>query len=573
MFQLIYHFIMKKKWRYLLIVTALVIYDVSLVIPTKIIEQVVDLMTKGQLTSQLLVNNAIYLIFVTVISYVTAYIWARYLFQSSVEFRLNLQKQAFKKLLKMRTPFFDKFRSGDVMTRFTTDSEGLKELVGFGLMVVFYAGGTVLFVIPVMFFISWSVSLFAIIPLLLLAGCIYFLGKKQDVLVEKNRNAIASLSDEVLEVIEGIRVIRAYSKKEDLFKKFQASTQKLARQDDYVRRYQSAYGPLFFFFLGISTVIILLMGANGIQDGTLTLGQIIALQLYASSLVEPFWMLAEFILTYQVGKTSFEKINELLVTGDELEKDGKIILTKPEEIVFDHYSFTYPNGSNQSLSDISLRIKAGETLGVVGKTGSGKTTFVRQFLRQYPVGQGVFNINQRPVVDYQKTSIEDAISYVPQEHILFSKSVGDNIAVGNADASQEDILKAIETAAFTDDLNRMSKGLETAIGEKGVSISGGQKQRISIARAFLKNPDILILDDSLSAVDAKTEQAIIDNIQKERQEKTTIIVTHRLSAVNHADWVIVLEEGKIVEAGKPADLIANKGWYYEQYLRQQTKED
>ncbi|MBJ8350260.1 ABC transporter ATP-binding protein [Streptococcus zalophi] len=573
MFQLIYHFIMKKKWRYLLIVTALVIYDVSLVIPTKIIEQVVDLMTKGQLTSQLLVNNAIYLIFVTVISYVTAYIWARYLFQSSVEFRLNLQKQAFQKLLKMRTPFFDKFRSGDVMTRFTTDSEGLKELVGFGLMVVFYAGGTVLFVIPVMFFISWSVSLFAIIPLLLLAGCIYFLGKKQDVLVEKNRNAIASLSDEVLEVIEGIRVIRAYSKKEDLFKKFQASTQKLARQDDYVRRYQSAYGPLFFFFLGISTVIILLMGANGIQDGTLTLGQIIALQIYASSLVEPFWMLAEFILTYQVGKTSFEKINELLVTGDELEKDGKIILTKPEEIVFDHYSFTYPNGSNQSLSDISLRIKAGETLGVVGKTGSGKTTFVRQFLRQYPVGQGVFNINQRPVVDYQKTSIEDAISYVPQEHILFSKSVGDNIAVGNADASQEDILKAIETAAFTDDLNRMSKGLETAIGEKGVSISGGQKQRISIARAFLKNPDILILDDSLSAVDAKTEQAIIDNIQKERQEKTTIIVTHRLSAVNHADWVIVLEEGKIVEAGKPADLIANKGWYYEQYLRQQTKED
>ncbi|MBJ8325879.1 ABC transporter ATP-binding protein [Streptococcus pacificus] len=573
MFQLIYHYIMKNKWRYLLIVIALIIYDVSLVIPTKIIEQVVDIMTKGQLTSQLLVKNALFLVFVTIISYVTAYIWARYLFQSSVEFRLNLQKQAFQKLLEMRTPFFDKFRSGDVMTRFTTDSEGLKELVGFGLMVVFYAGGTVLFVIPVMFFISWSVSLWAIIPLLLLGVSIYFLGKKQDVLVERNRNAIASLSDEVLEVIEGIRVIRAYSKKEDLFKKFQASTQKLAKQDDYVRRYQSAYGPLFFFFLGISTVIILLMGANGIQNGTLTLGQIIALQLYASSLVEPFWMLAEFILTYQVGKTSFEKINELLVTGDELEKDGQVILKKPEEIVFDHYSFTYPNGSNQSLSDISLNIKSGETLGIVGKTGSGKTTFVRQLLRQYPVGQGRFTINQIPIADYQKKSIETAVSYVPQEHILFSKSVGDNIAVGKENASHEDIMKAIETAAFTDDLTRMLNGLDTEIGEKGVSISGGQKQRISIARAFLKNPEILILDDSLSAVDAKTEQAIINNIQKERQGKTTIIVTHRLSAVNHADWVIVLEEGRIVEAGKPVDLIANKGWYYEQYLRQQTKED
>ncbi|HEL2461360.1 TPA: ABC transporter ATP-binding protein, partial [Streptococcus suis] len=324
--------------------------------------------------------------------------------------------------------------------------------------------------------------------------------------------------------------------------------------------------------LGLSTIFVLLMGAQAVRAGQLTLGQVIALQLYVGSLLEPFWTLADFILVYQTGKTSFEKLQELIETGDDLEADGSKEIAELSSISFKNYSFSYPQAERTSLQDINWTLKAGQTVGIVGKTGSGKTTLVRQFLRQYPIGQGNFFINHQSVLDFKRSSIEEKIGYVPQEHILFSRSVGENIALGKVASSSEEIEQAIATAAFSQDLKRMSDGLDTMIGERGVSISGGQKQRISIARAFLREPDLLILDDSLSAVDARTERQIIQNIQKERAGKTNVIVTHRLSAVNHADWVLVLDEGRIVEEGRPADLLAQRGWYYEQYQRQQSQE-
>ena len=272
-------------------------------------------------------------------------------------------------------------------------------------------------------------------------------------------------------------------------------------------------------------------------------------------------MLSDFILVYQTGHTSFNKINELIETSDDMEEDGQLALPSYHQIALKDYSFSYANSNKPSLSAINLVLNKGETLGIVGKTGSGKTTLVRQFLRQYPVGQGQFLINGQHVLDYQRRSLEEHIGYVPQEHVLFSKTVFENIAMGKKDASLEEILSAIATASFTEDLKGLSKGLETKIGERGLSISGGQKQRISIARAFLSEPDLLILDDSLSAVDAKTETEIINHIQEERQGKTTIIVSHRLSAIQHADWVIVMDQGSIIEEGKPDDLLAQKGWY------------
>ncbi len=572
MFSLIFDYVKRHKWLYLLIAVTLIIYDATLLVPTQVIQRMVDTLASNGLTEKMLVQDMTLLFLVTLVNYATAFIWHLKLFQSSINFKFDMQQRAFRKMVVMRTPFYEKFRSGDVMTRFSTDVDGLMEMVGYGLMIVVYAGGMFAFVIPYMFIIDWKISLVALLPMLAMTAAIFFIGRKQDEAIEANREAVAQLNNEVLEVVEGIRVTRAYSKKATQKARFQERTRELAKGGDRITSLQSLYNPLATLALGLSTILVLVMGTVAVKSGQLSIGQVIALQLYVGSLLEPFWMLSDFILVYQTGKTSFEKLQELIDTGDDLEVDGFGEIAELPSLAFEGYSFSYPQADRPSLQDIHWTLKRGQTVGIVGKTGSGKTTLVRQFLRQYPVGQGSFTINGQSVLDFKRASIEEKIGYVPQEHILFSKSVGENIALGKLDASPEEIEQSIATAAFSQDLERMSDGLSTMIGERGVSISGGQKQRISIARAFLRKPDLLILDDSLSAVDARTERQIIENIQKERAGKTNVIVTHRLSAVNHADWVLVLDEGRIVEEGRPADLLAQGGWYFEQYQRQQSQE-
>lgn len=573
MLSLMSRYIKQKKWVYIMIALTLFIYDASLIIPTKVIQSLIDAMSKQHLTQSSLVAHVFILLGATLLSYATGYLWHLKLFQEAVHFKFDLQQGAFRKLVFMRTPFYDKFRSGDMMTRFSTDVEALMDFIGYGLMIILYAGGMIAFIIPTMFLISWQMTLIGMVPIVIMMVMTYFITKKQEVLVEEAREAISNLSDEVLETVEGIRVMRAYSKKGYMDTQFGQKTQALADRWNRIASYRGLYFPVYSVMIVVSTLMILVVGLHFISKGEVSLGQVIALQLYLVSLVEPFAMLSDFILVYQTGHTSFNKINELIETSDDMEEDGQLALPSYHQIALKDYSFSYANSNKPSLSAINLVLNKGETLGIVGKTGSGKTTLVRQFLRQYPVGQGQFLINGQHVLDYQRRFLEEHIGYVPQEHVLFSKTVFENIAMGKKDASLEEILSAIATASFTEDLKGLSKGLETKIGERGLSISGGQKQRISIARAFLSEPDLLILDDSLSAVDAKTETEIINHIQEERQGKTTIIVSHRLSAIQHADWVIVMDQGSIIEEGKPDDLLAQKGWYYEQYQRQQAQED
>ncbi|GEE07255.1 UNVERIFIED_CONTAM: ABC transporter ATP-binding protein [Streptococcus canis] len=573
MLSLMSRYIKQKKWVYIMIALTLFIYDASLIIPTKVIQSLIDAMSKQHLTQSSLVAHVFILLGATLLSYATGYLWHLKLFQEAVHFKFDLQQGAFRKLVFMRTPFYDKFRSGDMMTRFSTDVEALMDFIGYGLMIILYAGGMIAFIIPTMFLISWQMTLIGMVPIVIMMVMTYFITKKQEVLVEEAREAISNLSDEVLETVEGIRVMRAYSKKDYMDTQFGQKTQALADRWNRIASYRGLYFPVYSVMIVVSTLMILVVGLQFISKGEVSLGQVIALQLYLVSLVEPFAMLSDFILVYQTGHTSFNKINELIETSDDMEEDGQLALPSYHQIALKDYSFSYANSNKPSLSAINLVLNKGETLGIVGKTGSGKTTLVRQFLRQYPVGQGQFLINGQHVLDYQRRSLEEHIGYVPQEHVLFSKTVFENIAMGKKDASLEEILSAIATASFTEDLKGLSKGLETKIGERGLSISGGQKQRISIARAFLSEPDLLMLDDSLSAVDAKTETEIINHIQEERQGKTTIIVSHRLSAIQHADWVIVMDQGSIIEEGKPDDLLAQKGWYYEQYQRQQAQED
>ena len=571
LFALVLDYVRKNKWTYLLVAVSLIVYDATLVIPTQVVQRLVDAITKQSLTEAGLMATIGFLLLATLVNYGSAFIWHLKLFQQSIHFKFDMQQRAFHKLVAMRTPFYEKFRSGDMMTRFSTDVEMLQDMVGYGLMIILYAGGMIAFVIPVMFLISWEISLVGMIPIVIMTYGTYKVSQPLETKVDEARDAISELSNEVLETVEGIRVIRAYSKKDQLSSRFAKKTAALSARWNDIARYRALYMPMYSLMLGLSTVLILGSGLYFMEAGRVSLGQVGALQLYVVSLVEPFAMLSDFILVYQTGKTSFGKLQELIETGDDMEEDGRKDLDHLREICLEDYSFSYAQASQPSLKDISLTVKAGQTLGIVGKTGAGKTSLVRQFLRQYPVGEGTFTINGRPITDYSRKSLEALVGYVPQEHVLFSRTVWENIAMGKVQADQEEIKQAIATAAFEEDVERMADGLDTTIGERGVSISGGQKQRISIARAFIREPELLILDDSLSAVDARTERQIIQNIQQERAEKTNIIVTHRLSAVHHADWVLVLDEGRIIEEGTPDQLLAQEGWYYQQYQRQQAQ--
>lgn len=567
----IWNYIIQRKWLYTAILILLFVEYGFSVVPTKVTQTIINQISNNTLT-QTNLNFQLVLILVTaILTYIAGFFWVKWLFSARAHYELELKRKLFHKLSSMRIPFYDKFRSGDMMTRFTSDIASLSELLGYGTMSFLYSIGTVIIIIPQMFMISWWISLLGMIPLVILGIIVYYIGKKQDDMVEANREAVSALSNEVLEVVEGIRVTRAYGNSRLGATRFAEKTDQLRQRADNIMVYQALYGRAANVFLALSTVIILGLGGLVMSQGQMQIGDIVALQMYSWILLDPMWMLSDLILVYKTGELSFKKINEIIETGDDLEADGSIELKELDSLELVDYSFKYANSDYEGLSHVNLKLESGQTLGIVGKTGSGKTTFVRQLLRQYPVGEGQLLINGLPIENYQRHSIEKQIGYVPQEHVLFSRSVADNIKVGKKDASQKELDIAVAVAAFTQDLERMANGYDTLVGEKGVSVSGGQKQRISIARAMIKQPNLLILDDSLSAVDAKTERIIIENIQTLRQGKMNIIITHRLSAVNHADWVIVLEGGRIVEEGTPQELVQQKGWYAKQYYKQQSK--
>ena len=547
--------------------------SVLAIMPNLMIQRFIDAIVDQTLAKENLWVYLITFLISIICIYVVDVIWVITLFGQSYRYQSELRKKVYQKLLHLRTPFYEKFRSGDLMTRMTSDIDYLGDTIGYGFMLIVSNVTWTISVLTIMIITtSWKAALISILPLVLFGFIVFKLWTKIDVLYEDNRDSVAKLSNEVLEMVDGVRVMRAYGKKDLEQERFQKRTSQVLKKANNLVVYNGVIAQIAKLLTGLSMGIGLTYSGFLVSQGQMTLGQLIAFQIYLGMLSGAVWGLSDIVLVYQQGNVSFRKIEELLTAEDTLEKSGSLVVEKIEQIDFEDYMFKYPTSEAVTLKTIDFHLKRGETLGIVGKTGSGKTTLVKQLLRQYPVGEtGAIRINGRLIQDYDMKALEGLIGYVPQEHILFSKTVGHNIRFGNPLAGEEDMSEAIESADFSKDLDRMSEGLATLIGEKGVSISGGQKQRVSIARALIRQPDLLVLDDSLSAVDAKTERAIVNNIQEIRQDKTNVIVTHRLSAVAEADKVLVLEDGKIVEAGTPSELLANKGWYYNQYMTQQME--
>lgn len=544
----------------------------SVLIPY-IIGQMIDAIVTQEMTAEVLGRQVAFFTLSLILAYVFEYIWSYYLFTGSYLLQSEMRSSMMQHFLDMRAPFFEKFRTGDLMARSTQDIRSIADTAGYGMMVLMNATLflSVLFVMMGAT-VSWTLTFFTLLPMSLLA---YFFGKAGDEVDKRYtiaQEAFSKVNDDVLESIDGIRVLRAYVKEKDFVEKFQQQTTDLLKKNNRVADMNALFTPIVKIFVTISTLISLGYGSFLVADGVLSVGSMVAFQMYLGMIVWPIISIAELINVLRQGSASMRRVQQVLNANDSMEESGMIEADSAADIHMDEFQFQYSSSETISLQNIEVTIPKGKTLGIVGKTGSGKTTFIRQLLKQYPMGSGNFQMGSRQFGEYTDDSIRHMIGYVPQDHILFSRSVRENIAFGKKDATDEEIIQSIRIASFEEDLQKMEKGLDTMIGEKGVSISGGQKQRISIARALIKDPDILILDDSLSAVDAKTEQTIIENIEEIRNNKTTIISTHRLSAVKQADEIIVIENGKIIERGTHESLIDQKGWYYEQFLRQELKE-
>ncbi|MBD1383390.1 ABC transporter ATP-binding protein [Metabacillus arenae] len=563
----------KEYWlRYTIAIILLLLVSILEIIPPKLLGTVIDSIQMGTLTKEMMTWYIVLFIGLGIIVYIITYYWMYSLFGGAHLVEKILRTKFMGQLLRMTPAFYEKNRTGDLMARATNDLKAISLTTGFGILTLV---DSTMFMLTILFtmgiLISWKLTFAAILPLPLMAIAMNIYGKKIHQRYTEAQNSFGNLNDQVLESVQGVRVIRAYVQEKADISRFNKMTEDVYQKNVKVALIDALFEPTIKLLVGISYLIGLGYGAYLVFNNEITLGELVSFNVYLGMMIWPMFAIGELINIMQRGNASLDRVNETLAYEPDVFDKETVAVENPKNIVFDNVSFQYPSSTVQNLTNVSLQVERGHTIGIVGKTGSGKTTIIKQMLRQYPVGSGEISISGVPIDKIPLETLQSWIGYVPQDHILFSRTVQENILFGNKEGTEKQLYEAIDSAFFRKDLEMLPDGLNTLVGEKGVALSGGQKQRISIARALLTAPEILILDDSLSAVDAKTEKAIIDNIRRERAGKTTFITTHRLSAVEHADHILVLDDGKIIQEGTHEILVSQDGWYREQYERQQIE--
>lgn len=567
---------LKENWvRYLFAITFLNFASLVSVIPPKLLEKGIDQIVNKSLTKQSLWLLIIILVAITLFGYIVSYAWNYLLFGAGIKLEYTIRKRYFRHLLKMDNTFYEKNIVGDLMARATSDLNAVSMTAGYGILTLVDSIVYLLMILFMMFYtISYKLTLASLIPIPFIVLGVRILGDKIHKAYSESQNAFSELNNKVLESVTGVRVVRAYVQEHEDIKRLDESSINAYNKNLKLVRINALFDPFFRLVFTLANTIAFSYGTYLVLHQDLTPGQLVSFVIYLGMLGWPMFALGDLVNIMSRGNASYDRIDNIMKQKSEIiEPENPVDVGQTlQSLEFRNVSFQYPNSEFYAIKNINFKLERGKTLGIVGKTGSGKTTIIRQMLKQYRLKEGEVLINGVNINDINTKDVRKFFGYVPQEHILFTGTVKKNIAFGKKDATDEEIEEAIDLASFRKDISFLDEGLDTIVGEQGVTLSGGQKQRLAIARAMITNPEVLILDDSLSAVDGTTEKEILRNIKKVRKNKTTVIVAHRLSAVEHADEIIVLADGEIIERGNHEQLMALNGWYSKQYIHQQMLE-
>ncbi|MDX5324402.1 MAG: ATP-binding cassette domain-containing protein [Exiguobacterium sp.] len=562
----------KLEWRTYALGIVLLMFVAALeLVPPRIIGRIVDEMNEGSLERNLLWLLLGGLAAVGIGNYVARFFWRYFIFGASIRLGRLLRSQLYRHFTDLDQRFYKKSRVGDLMAHATNDVQAVSMTAGAGILTLVDSVTMGTFVIITMVTtISWKLTVVALLPLPIMVALTTRYGKLLHSRFGVAQAAFSELNDKVQESVSGVRVLKSTGEVGRDVDSFETLSDEVMAKNVRVAKIDALYDPTIFGIVGLSYILSIGYGAYLIEQGELTIGQIVSFTAYLSLLTWPMLAFGWLFNIVERGRASYDRIERMLAVKPEIQ-DDPVAATKlaHSEVEADIRSFAYDE--HAVLTDVSFRLERGKTLGVVGRTGSGKTTLVRLLTREYDVSEGKVKIGGINIRQVQKQVLLERVALVPQDHFLFSDSIASNIAFGRPDAKMDEIMEAAKIAEVHDDIMRLPDGYATLVGERGVTLSGGQKQRISIARALMVEADVLILDDALSAVDAKTEEAIIDHFRTGNPDQSRLIVAHRLSAVEHADEILVLEAGRVIQRGSHADLIRQDGWYKDTYDRQQLE--
>lgn len=568
---LLWFFKLEKK-SYLLGILFLIIVALLNLYQPYVVRNVVDNITENTLTVKSLGLWVISLLLSSGVIYILRYFWRILIFGSAIRLSRLLRNKLFDHFTQMSPSFYHRHRTGDLMAHATNDIQAIEMTAGQGVFTLvdsLTTGGLVIF--SMAYFLSWKLTLITLVPMPIMAWATSHYGTLLHNRFFKAQEAFSTLNDKVQENISGIRVIKAFGQEEAEINSFKILSSEVVAKNIAVAKVDSLFDPTIMVIVGFSFFLAIAFGAREVVQNHLTLGELTQFTLYLGLFIWPMLAFGWLFNIVERGRASYDRVKRLLDIKPEIQ-NSQTSINKYDmngDLTYSISSFYYPGQAHPALKDIHFTLLKGRTLGIAGKTGSGKTTLLRLLMREFDATEGSIKIGGTPITGTTLSVLRSKIGYVPQEHFLFSTTIAENIALGKPTASIKEIKEAAQLSSFAEEIEKFPEGYETRVGDRGVTLSGGQKQRLSIARSFLLNPEILIIDDALSAVDAQTEKSILHALKAKRLGKTTLISSHRLSAIEHADLIIILDEGRILEQGTHQELIDRDGWYAQTYRTQQ----